>query len=128
MCAGALVSLSIGLHGQTQPRRTPAATTKPAAAGSDGTIYIGTYAGNIEIVDEATEKMIGEIPLKTGIPGDLHAVRRPHRRFYVLDATHEKVEIVDRVKRETIDSFTLSRGHARRCASGTCSPIRTTSS
>ena len=71
VCAGALVSLSSGLHGQTQAPRTPAATTKPAAAGSEGTFYIGTYAGNIAIVDEATEKVMGQIPLKNGIPGDL---------------------------------------------------------
>ena len=36
-------------------------------AGS-GTIYLGSYAKRIAIIDEATEKLTGEIPLKTGLP------------------------------------------------------------
>jgi hypothetical protein len=112
VCAGALVSLSSGLHGQAQAPRTPAATTKPAAAGSEGTFYIGTYAGNIAIIDEATEKAIGQIPLKNGIPGALQP-SDDRTRFYITDATQEKVEIVDRVKRESIDTFTLSQDRTK---------------
>ena len=35
--------------------------------GGDHQMYIGTYAGSIQIFDEATEKMSGEIKLQTGI-------------------------------------------------------------
>ncbi len=112
VCAGAL---AVALEWPARPdagARTPAATTKPAVAGSEGTFYIGTYAGNIEIIDEATEKVIG---------ADRAQDRHPRRltpsddrtRFYVADATQEKIEIVDRVKRETLDTFTLSEDRTK---------------
>ena len=77
-------------------------------AGSLGTFYVGTYAGSIAIIDEATEKLIGQIPMKNGIPGGF-TLSNDRSRFYVEDASFEKIEIVDRVKRETIDTFTLSQ-------------------
>ena len=45
-------------------------------------MYIGTYKGEIEIYDEATEKLVDKIALKTGIPRsitpspDRHALLR----------------------------------------------------
>src|SRR5262249_20838036 len=80
--------------------------------GAEGTFYIGTYAGNIAIIDEATEKVLGQIPLKTGIPGDL-TPSNDRSRFYITDASGEKFEIIDRVKRETIDTFTLSHDRTK---------------
>ena len=62
--------------------------------GGDHLIYIGTYAGTIQIFDEATEKKIGDIKLQTGIPRSL-TLSQSRTKFYVLDATLEKVEIVD---------------------------------
>jgi DNA-binding beta-propeller fold protein YncE len=108
LCAATLVAAPAAVKSQVQaskPRATPAA--KPAAAGSEGTFYIGNYGGTITILDEATEKVVGQIPLKNGMPGDLQP-SDDRTRFYVTDATGEKIEIVDRLKRETLDTFTLS--------------------
>jgi hypothetical protein len=80
--------------------------------GGNSLLYVGTYAGNIQIFDEATEKLIGDIKLKTGIPRSL-ILSFNKQKFYVLDSTLEKIEIVDIASRQTLDSFTLSTGSTR---------------
>lgn len=77
--------------------------------GGDHLLYIGTYAGDVQIFDEASEKQIGEIKLQTGIPRSL-ILSFSKQKFYVLDSTLEKVEIVDIVSRRTLDTFTLTNG------------------
>ena len=70
---------------------------KPAPvtpSGGDQQLYIGTYAGSIQIFDESSEAMTGEIKLKTGIPRSL-TLSQSRTKFYVLDSTLEKIEIVD---------------------------------
>ncbi len=84
----------------------------PALGGGNGTIYVGSYAGNVLILDEATERVVGEIRLKTGIPRSL-ALSEDRTKFLVLDSTFQRVEIVDIASRTTIDSFTLSEGATR---------------
>ena len=80
-----------------------------ALNGGDHLMYIGTYAGSIQIFDEATEKMAGEIKLQTGIPRSL-TLSQSRSKFYVLDSTLEKIEIVDIPTRASLSTFTLSEG------------------
>ncbi len=80
--------------------------------GGDHQMYIGTYAGSIQIFDEATEKMSGEIKLQTGIPRSL-TLSHSRSKFYVLDSTLEKIEIVDIPTRTTLSTFTLSEGNKK---------------
>ncbi|MEO8677538.1 MAG: hypothetical protein ABI665_00735 [Vicinamibacterales bacterium] len=88
-------------------------TTAPApklpTAGT-GTIYLGAYSGLIVGIDEATEKVVAQIPLKTGPP---YAVRisGDRSRLYVQSADLEHFEVVDLAGRKSVDSFTLSDGH-----------------
>jgi DNA-binding beta-propeller fold protein YncE len=90
-----------------------AASPKPRASSpTSGTIYLSTYKGTITILDEATEKVLGEIPSKIGIPVDV-TFSDDRSKLYVQDASFEKVEIIDRVKRESIDTFTLTEGNAK---------------
>jgi DNA-binding beta-propeller fold protein YncE len=87
-------------------------TQKPAPvspSGGDHLMYIGTYAGSIQIFDEATEALAGEIKLQTGIPRSL-TLSQSRTKFYVLDSTLEKIEIVDIPTRTTLSTFTLSDG------------------
>ena len=89
-----------------------AGAQKPGAvspAGGDHLMYIGTYAGSIQIFDEATETLTGEIKLKTGIPRSL-TLSQSRTKFYVLDSSLEKIEIVDIPTRTTLSTFTLSEG------------------
>ncbi len=59
LLALASASLSAAPQITTRPSgRAPAA----ASVAGNGTIYLGTYKGTVSIIDEATEKVIGEIP------------------------------------------------------------------
>jgi DNA-binding beta-propeller fold protein YncE len=92
-----------GLTAQQKP-----APAKPVPAGN-GTMYIASYKGVIYEIDEATEKVVAEIPAKSGIPGGVQ-FSNDRSKMYVRDATFEKIEVIDRVKRTTIDTYVLSAG------------------
>jgi len=86
------------------------AAKPPMLIGGNGTMYIGTYKGEVEIYDEATEKLVGAIKLKTGIPRSL--TPSPDRtRFYAVDSRFEQIEVIDIATRATIDSFKLTSGN-----------------
>ncbi len=85
-----------------------AAAPRPAPAGT-GTIYVSTYKGVIAVIDEATEKVVAEIPVRNGIPSGV-TFSNDRSRLYVEDVSFEKVEVIDRAKRTTIDRFTLGEG------------------
>ena len=91
------------LRAQQQPARI---------SGGNGTFYIGGYPNLIWILDEATEKVTGTIQLKTGIPRRL-GLSRDRSRFYIIDASQEKVEIVDVATKTTLDTFSLTEGNRR---------------
>src|SRR5262245_3260955 len=80
--------------------------------GGDNLFYVGTYAGNVQIFDEATEQKVGDIKLKTGIPRSL-ILSQNRQHFYVLDSTLEKIEVVDIASRATMSQFTLSEGNKK---------------
>ena len=96
----ALVVWGLSGHAQTTAR------------GGNGTIYAGGYANTIMIIDEATERMVGEIPLRTGMSRSL-ALSQDRKRFYSLNTMLEAFETVDIASRSTLDSFTLSEGNRR---------------
>jgi hypothetical protein len=89
-----------------------AAQRSPSVSGGNHLFYVGTYAGTIQIFDEATEVKIDDIKLKTGIPRSL-TLSQSRTKFYVLDSTFEKIEIVDIPSRSTLDTFTLSEANKR---------------
>lgn len=84
----------------------------PRISGGDGLMYIGTYAGDIQIIDEATEKLVGRIELQNGIPRSL-VPSQDRSRFYALDATYERIEIVDIAARKSLKTFNLRDGNRR---------------
>jgi hypothetical protein len=83
-----------------------------SVSGGNHLFYVGTYAGTIQVFDEATEVKIDDIKLKTGIPRSL-TLSQSRAKFYVLDSTFEKIEIVDIASRSTLDTFTLSEANTR---------------
>lgn len=90
----------------------PLLSGAPKLTGGTGTIYLGSYARRIVVIDEATEQVTAEIPLATGIPW---SVRRSQdaTRFYIQNADQEHFEVVDLATRRSIDSFTLSEGNRK---------------
>lgn len=99
----AALAASIGLAAQSKP-------AAPTVTGGNGKLYIGTYRGDIQIYDEATEKLEDRIVLKTGLPRSL-LPSQDRTRFYVLDSTYEKLEVVDIATRKTLNTFSLSSGN-----------------
>ncbi len=108
--AQVLIVLALACGAVTAHAQRPA--RGPSPAGGDHLLYIGTYAGDIQIIDEATEQKVGEIKLQTGIPRSL-TLSQSRTRFYVLDSTLEKIEVVDIATRTTLSTFTLSEGNKR---------------
>lgn len=80
--------------------------------GGNGLLYVGGRPNKIFIVDEATEKVTGQIECKTGTPVDL-ILSADRKRFYVGDTTYENIEIIDIASRQSIDSFKLSEGNKK---------------
>jgi hypothetical protein len=78
--------------------------------GGTGTIYLGSHAGRVAVIDEATEKLAADIPLKTGMPWAMH-MSRDATRLYVQSADQEHFEVIDLASRQTLDTFTLSEGN-----------------
>jgi hypothetical protein len=84
----------------------------PPLTGGNGTLYIGGYPNVIWIIDEATEKVVGTLQTKSGIPRRL-TLSRDQKRFYNIDATNEFVETLDIASKSTVDSFRLTEGNKR---------------
>jgi hypothetical protein len=82
---------------------------KPKVSAGNGTLIVGTYPDKFWIIDEATEKTVGTIPFKSGIPRRT-TLSRDRKRFYTIEAGMEKIEILDIASRSTVDTFTLSEG------------------
>ena len=78
--------------------------------GGTGTIYLGSYAKRLAVLDEATEKLSADIPLKTGLSWAVR-LSRDRSRFYVQSADQEHFEVIDVASRQTLDTFTLSDGN-----------------
>ena len=78
--------------------------------GGTGAIYLGSHAGRVAVIDEATEKLAADIHLKTGMPWAMH-VSRDATRLYVQSADQEHFEVIDLASRQTLDTFTLSEGN-----------------
>jgi DNA-binding beta-propeller fold protein YncE len=78
----------------------------PAPSGGNGTIYVGTYARNILVLDEATMRVRDTIKATVGIPELSLSFDRKH--LYVTDPGNEKLEIVDLATKKSSGVFTLS--------------------
>ncbi len=89
--------------------RSPASTRQaadPIPSGGNGTIYVGTYARNILVLDEATMRVRDTLHTSVGIPEISLSFDRKH--LYVTDPGNEKVEIIDLATKQSLGTFTLS--------------------
>jgi hypothetical protein len=82
------------------------ASADPIPSGGDGTIYVGTYARSILVLDEATMRVRDTLHTSVGIPEISLSFDRKH--LYVTDPGNEKVEILDLATKQSLGMFTLS--------------------
>src|SRR5580693_8229094 len=74
--------------------------------GGNATMYLGARPNRILIVDEATEKVTGFIPTKTGYPESM-SLSKDKTRLYVESSNMQDVEIVDLAKRAVVDTISF---------------------
>jgi DNA-binding beta-propeller fold protein YncE len=101
--AAVLAGLSPFALGAQAPQ---AASADPGPSGGNGTIYVGTYARNILVVDEATMRVRDTLHTTVGIPEISLSFDKKH--LYVGDPGNEKVEIIDLATKQSLGMFTLS--------------------
>src|SRR4051794_26743757 len=88
------------------------AAAAPAVTGGAGTLYIGGWPNKIFVIDEATEKITGSIDTATGAPTRM-TLSKDKKRFYLVNALADQVEIIDVATRKSTDHFTLSEGRKK---------------
>ena len=108
---GAALLVAAALAGVSLVAQTKLAP-ESRLTGGNGTLYIGGYPNLIWMIDEATEKVVGTIHTKGGIPRRLN-LTRDKKLFYIIDATQEVVEVVDIASKTTLDTFKLTEGSKR---------------
>ena len=87
------------------------ASGDPIPSGGDGTLYVGTYARNILVLDEATMSVRDTLHTSVGIPEISLSFDKKH--LYVTDPGDEKVEILDLATKQSLGMFTLSHDSVR---------------
>jgi hypothetical protein len=95
-----VILISAVLLGQQPPAKL---------TGGNGTLYLGARPGRILVIDEATEKVTGEIKCKVGTPINI-SLSDDRKTFSILNQNFEDIEIVDIASRKVVDSFRLSEG------------------
>jgi len=110
MSRGSLIeaALTLSLGASLASAQGPAARQAgdPLPAGGNGTIYVGTYARNILVLDEASMRVRDTIKSSVGIPELSLSFDR--KRLYVTDPGNERLEIIDLATKKSSGVFTLS--------------------
>jgi DNA-binding beta-propeller fold protein YncE len=91
---------------------TLGATEAKAQGGGNATIYVGTYAKKILVLNEANMRVVDTIPVSVGIPTSMN-LSANRKRLYVGDPQFENIEIFDLATRKAVDKFTLSNDSMR---------------
>jgi hypothetical protein len=103
-----LIASAVASAGAQQNGVRPSGSADPGVpSGGNGTLYIGTYAKNILVVDEATMKIKDSIKSSIGIPSLSLSFDRKH--LILTDPGNEKFEIVDIASKQSLGVFTLSQ-------------------
>jgi hypothetical protein len=89
-----------------------AAPAPPKLIGGNGTLYIGGWPNKIFVIDEASEKVTGTIDTVTGTPTRM-TLSKDRKKFYLVNALADQVEILDVAGRKSLDHFTLSAGRKK---------------
>jgi hypothetical protein len=89
---------------------TSAVAAELKLTGGTGLLYVGGRPGQIRILDEATEKVVGEIPMPAGLPTNM-SLSQDRKRFYATTADLQTIQIVDIPGRKVIDTFKLSESN-----------------
>ena len=90
----------------------PIALLAQNGGGGNATIYVGTYAKKILVVNEATMRVTDSIPVSIGIPTSM-ILSYGRTRMYVMNPQFDEVEIFDLGTKKSTGKFTLSNDSMR---------------
>jgi len=93
LAAALVVAGSLATAQGPSSRGAKSSGPDPAGSGGTGTIYVGTYARNVLVLDEATMRVKDTIKSSVGIPELSLSFDRKH--LYITDPGNEKLEIID---------------------------------
>ena len=84
-------------------------------SGGRGTLYMAARPGRVLIVDEATFRVTGEIPLPRARPGISYPLQlsEDKKRCYSMAMNLEEIEIVDIASRKVTSTVKLSEGNKK---------------
>jgi hypothetical protein len=105
--AAAALTVGIACAGAAGTVAAQTAARAPLPSGGNGTFYVGTYAKNVLVIDEATFTVRDTIPVEVGIPYRM-TLSHDRRHVYVTEPNMEKVEVLDLAARRSLGQFTLS--------------------
>jgi hypothetical protein len=85
------------------------------AEGGNGTLYLAARPGRILILDEATFRTLGEIPLAKSRPGLSYPLQlsQDRKRLLSYGLSLDTIEIVDIASRRVVDTVSLSEGNRK---------------
>jgi DNA-binding beta-propeller fold protein YncE len=90
----------------------PAALFAQNGGGGNATIYVGTYAKKILVMNEATMRVVDSIPVSIGIPTQM-ILSYGRTRMYVMNPQFDEVEVFDLGTRKSQGKFSLSNDSMR---------------
>jgi hypothetical protein len=93
----------------------PGANAEGPASGGRGTLYLAARPGQILILDEATFRPLGSIPLPKTAPGPSYPLQltQDRKRFLSYSGNLEDIEVVDIASRKVVDQVRLSEGNRK---------------
>ncbi|MFN8059229.1 MAG: hypothetical protein U0Q12_08680 [Vicinamibacterales bacterium] len=83
------------------------------ATGGDGTLVVGTWPNRLLLIDEATERVKGEIPLQAKYAPGFFRRSPDGKRLYIPNSDLETIEIVDLPSHRSLDVFRLGEGRSK---------------
>lgn len=78
--------------------------------GGNGTLLLGAYPRRMFVIDEASEKVTGEIPFSKGTPRGV-TLSSDKKRLYTVTDNFEDCEVVDIPSRRVVDTFRAGEGN-----------------
>jgi len=95
-----------------------AAAAAPAADQSeDAFLFIGALQNQVLVIDEAQNKIVDRIPMRTGVPRRMR-LSYDRKKIYVWTPAKDGIEVVDMAARKVISSFVLNQGTRRESFNG----------
>jgi DNA-binding beta-propeller fold protein YncE len=80
-----------------------------STAAAQGTLFVGTWPHQIQVVDEAKQKVIDHIELQTGTSHSMQ-ISDDHKTIYASTIEKNGIEVIDVATRKVTTSFLLDEG------------------